>query len=110
MALTGDCGWLAGWLTQRKQNELQSTSLPRAVELAKPGCEQMGVGEVAKWGGSVISFSRLDIITSTTRAQITFCGTESLTANCLLKMTEAKGSGQRKGEREGGGILKSLTF
>lgn len=78
----------------------------------------MGVGEGAPgggWGGSVISGSRWEIITSTTRAQITFCGIESLTAKCLLKVIEAEGRGQE----EGGGVcsrastlgaFQSLTF
>lgn len=64
--------------------------------------EQMGVGEGAPgggWGGSVISGSRWEIITSTTRAQITFCGIESLTAKCLLKVIEAEGRGQEEGGR-----------
>ena len=39
---------------------------------------------VAQRDGSVISFSRLDLLTSPTWAQITFCGIESLTANCLF--------------------------
>lgn len=74
-----------------------------------------GWGRWPGGGCSVISCSRLEIITSTTRAQITFCGIESLTAKCLLKVIEAKGRGQ---EEVGGGgarghtrrYFKSLTF
>ena len=57
----------------------------------------MGVGEAAGGGvESVISYSRLEIITSPTRAQITFRGIESLTAKCLLKVIEAKGRGKEE--------------
>lgn len=58
------------------------------------GCEQMGDGEVRKWGGgdSATSLSQLDIITSPACAQITFCGIDSVAANCLLKVIEAKES------------------
>lgn len=57
----------------------------------------MGVGEVPRrWGCSVTSLHRLDVITSPACAQITFCEIESLTANCLFKVTGAKGVGVRQ--------------
>lgn len=53
----------------------------------------MGGGGGGTGGGLVISLNRLDVITSTACAQITFCEIEPLTVNRLLKVTEAKGSG-----------------
>lgn len=50
--------WLTSW--RRQQKEAQRLSMPRAVQSGKPSHEQMVVGEVAKWGGSVISFNRLN--------------------------------------------------
>lgn len=53
-----------------------------------------GWGRCTGGGGcSVTALHRLDVITSPACAQITFCEIESLTANCLFKVTGAKGVG-----------------
>lgn len=51
--------------------------MPRAMQSGKPDDEQMGVRKVAKGGGFLIFFSRLDINTPVACAQITFCGIQS---------------------------------
>lgn len=73
--------------------------MPRAVQSGKPGREQMGVGKVAKEDGSLISFSRWEIIMPGAGAQTTFSGMKS-DSKLPVKSDTAKWGG---GAQENGG-------